>query len=358
MPEEQVAEVTETTEEVGDITDKSGIREPKPDSIEAAVSRLMGEPEKATSESEPEETTEQEETEVSGGEDLEESEAEPDGEEETEEEETPEGAPSEEELDYYLIKVDGEEIEVTLEELRSGYQRQKDYTKKTQSVAEERKAVADKQTQLDEMHQNFLNQAQLANELLNRDLKKFESVDWETLKTEDPVGYVQKQIEKQEIQQQQANLRAQAQQVYEHNLKSQQEDANKYLEAQRKESLKLFPDWKDTSKRDTHQNQIIDYARNTGYQDQELANIINARDLLVLDKARQWDDYMKTKGNIPKKKTAPAVRKVAKSKGKAPVQAVRQKSIDEKSARLRKSGSLRDAASLMEEMRQRKQIAK
>ena len=40
----------------------------------------------------------------------------------------------------YTIKVDGEEHEVTLDELRNGYQRQADYTRKSQSLAEQRKA--------------------------------------------------------------------------------------------------------------------------------------------------------------------------------------------------------------------------
>jgi len=51
-----------------------------------------------------------------------------------EEEEVVETSPS------YTVKVDGEEFEVTLDELRNGYQRQADYTRKAQSLAEQRKA--------------------------------------------------------------------------------------------------------------------------------------------------------------------------------------------------------------------------
>ncbi len=39
----------------------------------------------------------------------------------------------------YRVKVGGEEFEVTLDELRNGYQRQSDYTRKSQSLAEQRK---------------------------------------------------------------------------------------------------------------------------------------------------------------------------------------------------------------------------
>jgi hypothetical protein len=352
MPEPEV--VTETPAEAP----KIGVREPKEDSIEHAVSRLMGEPEEtqATSESEPEEIAEEaepEEGEVESELEPEETEEEEPTEEHTEEEESTEET---EELAYYSVKVDGEELEVTLDELRSGYQRQQDYTRKTQALAEERKESEAKRAQQEELHQNFLQQASLANELLNRDIKKFERVDWETLKVEDPVGYVQKQIDLQEVRTQQATLQAQMQQVYESNLKSQQEERAKHVESQKKEALKLFPDWKSPEKMSKGQQRIAEYARGIGYDDMQLANIIDARDLAVLDKARQWDEYQANRKEIPKKKAQPSVRKVVKSKGKASVSTSKKKSITDKHQKLRKSGSLRDAAALMAELHESKAI--
>ena len=41
----------------------------------------------------------------------------------------------------YTVKVDGEEAQVTLEELQQGYQRQADYTRKTQEIAAERQRL-------------------------------------------------------------------------------------------------------------------------------------------------------------------------------------------------------------------------
>jgi len=45
------------------------------------------------------------------------------------------------ESETYTIKVDGEDQSVTLEELQSGYQRQADYTRKTQELASERQRL-------------------------------------------------------------------------------------------------------------------------------------------------------------------------------------------------------------------------
>ena len=41
----------------------------------------------------------------------------------------------------YAVKVDGEEHQVSLSELQNGYQRQADYTRKTQEIAEERQRL-------------------------------------------------------------------------------------------------------------------------------------------------------------------------------------------------------------------------
>src|SRR5574340_754521 len=56
---------------------------------------------------------------------------------------TSEEAPAEHAEDDPLvtIKVDGKDVEVKLSELKNGYQRQADYTRKTQAVAEERKTI-------------------------------------------------------------------------------------------------------------------------------------------------------------------------------------------------------------------------
>ena len=48
---------------------------------------------------------------------------------------------SEEPGDLYTIKIDGEEQQVSLEELQNGYQRHSDYTRKTQEVAAERERL-------------------------------------------------------------------------------------------------------------------------------------------------------------------------------------------------------------------------
>ena len=51
----------------------------------------------------------------------------------------------------YKAKVDGEEIEVDIDELINGYQRIADYTKKSQALAEQRKAIEAERIHLEQV---------------------------------------------------------------------------------------------------------------------------------------------------------------------------------------------------------------
>jgi len=61
-----------------------------------------------------------------------------------------------EEAPKYRVKVNGEELEVSLDELLNGYSRTADYQKKTQSLAEQRKAVEAERVKIDEAAKTYL----------------------------------------------------------------------------------------------------------------------------------------------------------------------------------------------------------
>lgn len=367
MPE--AAETVETSKESLNIEAPKGnpLQKDNTTTLEYAVAKLMKEPEKVIPESEPEaaaeevreDTPEEEEEEVtevteSEASDIEdEEESEEDAQATSQEDE----ADDEEELKYYNVKLDGEEFEVTLDELRNGYQRQKDYTKKTQALAETRKATQAKQEELDKLHETFMHQATLANELLNRDLKAFEKVDWEKLKTEDPVAFMQQKIELQEVQERQKELIAQAAQAVQFQNKTKQEAQQKAVQEEQSRITEAFPEWHSEDKRNEHQIKIADFARKHGFTDEELATVYQARDLVILDKAMKYDELQSNRKTAIKKKRPP-VRKIVKPGVKKPKGESRRKRVTARKEQLRKSGSLRDAAALMDEMRRSNAIAK
>ena len=111
------------------------------ESMEAAHNAILGllDSDEEQPKDEEEQTSEEESAEETQDELSEEDEGVEDPEVEEEDEEVEEELEEEsEEEDVYSVRVDGEDHEVTLDELLKGYSRQSDYTKKTQEVANQR----------------------------------------------------------------------------------------------------------------------------------------------------------------------------------------------------------------------------
>lgn len=99
------------------------------------------------------------------------------------------------------IEVDGEKLSV--DEIKLGYMRQADYTKKTQAVAEQRKA-AEEQTANYESTLSALLTASGA------DLSRFDNVDWEQAAVQNPDQYKQAKAMYEQTKQTHDFIRAQA----------------------------------------------------------------------------------------------------------------------------------------------------
>jgi predicted ribosome quality control (RQC) complex YloA/Tae2 family protein len=65
----------------------------------------------------------------------------------------------------YTVRVDGEEVEVTIDELLSGYSRTQDYTRKTMALADQRKSL---ETELEQIRQERAQLTQVLSKLMFR----------------------------------------------------------------------------------------------------------------------------------------------------------------------------------------------
>ena len=93
----------------------------------------------------------------------------------------------EEQPSIYTISVDGIEQEVTLDELKSGYSRQSDYTRKTQELANQRKQA---ETEFNAVREERAIYTQLLDQMRNQlDAGMQNEPDWVSLAENDPVGY-------------------------------------------------------------------------------------------------------------------------------------------------------------------------
>jgi len=342
------------------MADKQTAPLPEPGSITEAQSAFLGlmEPEEVKPETEESAPTEdvEESTEETQDEPLEEvSEDEEDSvEDEEESEEESEEDEVEEEPDVYAVKVDGEELEVSLDELISGYSRHSDYTRKTQEIASERSQLAEMQS----YWANEISQAQTERQqymealgqFINNSaqgLEQFANVNWEQLRETDPIAFVTK---KEELRDAENNVRqAQEQQAQEYQ-RSQEELAKLRSLAVREEHKRLVatvPEWNDKEKRTKMASELSSYALEQGFSQEELRELIDHRQFLVLMKAQKYDALQKSDVKSKKLKNKPKVIRAGKGANKKSDAAKSKRIASMK--RLKESGHVNDSIALFED---------
>lgn len=230
-----------------------------------------------------------------------------------------------EQPDIYTVKVDGEEYEVTQDELLNGYQRQQAYTKRSQELAEQRKAFETEAAQVAQMRDAYAQQLEQLSEQLNQ--VNDQEPDWNELAKQysaEELFVYKAQLDKQKEQARQVETERQA--IAQQQAQEQQAQMQQHLAKQREEMLDRIPQWRDEDIRTIEREQVIKYAQQSvGFSPQEIANASDARAIELLYKAWQWDNLQSKKPAAKKKASkAPKMAKAGQPKTKAQV-ASRQK---------------------------------
>ena len=238
----------------------------------------------------------------------------------------------------YTVKVDGEEFEVTLDELRDGYQRQSDYTRKSQSLAEQRKAYEANLQAVQNERNQYAQVLEQMSENQNYQLQQFEDINWKELKDDDPMEYMEKRLEYQEAKDRISQLNNERARVHQQN---QAEITQVLTEKVQKEAELLsaaLPEYADPGS--NLKTDIRNYALSLGFPENEIDSISDHRVVLVLHKAMLQDNAAK---GVKKVKVAP---KVVKS-GTPQTKSQKVKRVTQaKRERLAKTGNQRDAANV------------
>ena len=205
-----------------------------------------------------------------------------------------------EEKPRYRVKVDNEELEVDLDELIKGYSRTSDYTKKTQSLAEQRKAVEAERTKIEEaakLRDTYAQRLQVIEQMLSAQPEE----DLTALKDSDPVGYAIKVAEKMEREKQLAAVRAERESVQARAVAEQQERLKSHLASEAERLRNAIPEMADEAKGEVIRKEIRDYAKSVGWSDEELAQVYDHRAVVTLYRAMQFEKLMKSKPAAQKK---------------------------------------------------------
>ena len=243
----------------------------------------------------------------------------------------------------YKAKVGGEEVEVELDELINGYQRSKDYTQKSQALAEQRKAIDSERQHLEYVKQERQAYAQKLQALDSFLSQQNKGEDLEVLKEIDPIGYAVKVAEQSQREKQLSVVRAEQNRIAQQQQAEQQQNLQNHLKVESEKLSSMIPEL-STPKGDAIRKEIREYAKSVGWSDQELASVYDHRAVLTLYKAMKFEQLQKGKPETMKKvQQAPKMLKPGTS-------APSGKSAQEKQVmqKLRQSGRVRDAAAAFE----------
>jgi len=244
--------------------------------------------------------------------------------------------------EVFTVKVDGKEVEVTLEELQKGYSRTQDYTRKTQQIAEMRKQT---EAELQAIRAEREQYAQLLGALSEQVKTAAEpQIDWDRLYQEDPIEYVRQREVMRENREKAAAIQAEQQRLAEIAQKEQMQQLQALKAKESEALLEALPAWKDPAKAKAEKAMLVEFGQKMGFTPQELGNIYDHRVVLALRKAALYDQMQtKRQGIKPVVNNGPRPAK--------PGAAGRVSQMSETARatqRLAKTGRVDDAASAIE----------
>ena len=219
-----------------------------------------------------------------------------DDETDAEQSELDEDTEEQEQPQVFSVKVDGKEVEVTLDELQKGYSRTQDYTRKTQQIAEVRKQT---EAELSAVRAEREQYAQLLSALESQVQQVAQpNIDWDRLYQEDPIEWVRQREVMRDNQEKAAAIQSEQQRL---NQLSQQEQAQfmqQKLQQEQEALLAAIPDWKDAKKAQAEKALLVEFGQKIGFTPDELKSVVDHRAVLMLRKAALYDQMMSKRGNI------------------------------------------------------------
>ena len=249
---------------------------------------------------------------------------------------------SPEEPQMYTVKVDGQETEVTLEDLKQGYSGQKYVQQGMQDASAQKKeaeavytALTNERQQLAELYQS-LQQGNIAAPPEKPTKELFDA---------DPIGYMKQNLEYEEQKGKYDMQMAQLQQVSQQSSEAEATAKQAYLKEQMQILQREIPDFADSKRATALKEQLVNYGTaHYGYTTDEISQITDHRAIKVLHDAMKYQDIVKGKSQAKTKtKSAKPMLKPGAKKMATPNAKIRSR----QQAKLKDSGSIDDALNLI-----------
>ena len=241
--------------------------------------------------------------------------------------------------DLHQVTVNGEKIDVDLEELKAGYQKDADYRRKTEELAIEKRELRAEEDRLKNQYSTKMEDLNSLVATLNAEINNdMNSKELDALWEEDPTeaAKVDRRIQKRKntIQQAQQKLRDHQQAQFQEILR----------EEQKKLHLR-HPEIADPIKGATVKSNIMNYLSSKGFSNEDVARIYDSRYFDVIMDGMNYNKSKSVKPGLVSKKVKPT--KFVKSGTKSTKEELNSKSRLNQIKTLKKSGSPKDATDLL-----------
>lgn len=191
---------------------------------------------------------------------------------------------------------DFEGEQVSLTDLRNGYLRQQDYTRKTQEIAEQRRVYQENQRDVNSLRTEALQGIEALKQQVSREFRQMDIPDFDFLAENDPAEYIRQKA----VWEKRENA---VRQMYEAEMHLKQKAAE-YEAEQHEIALKesnarfyeKYPELKDASKSGEVFSEITQYLLDTGFTKEEIQGVSDYR---IIDLLYQNVKLLKAQKSIP-----------------------------------------------------------
>lgn len=207
------------------------------------------------------------------------------------------------------VEVDGKQVELTAEQIAEAYKnglRQDDYTRKTQQVSEERKAIEAERQKAVQERTEYAQKLSGYSAQLQYALNEQSNIDWNALIEQDPVEFLKQKHLYEQRQAEFQKINDELSKVEQISKQEQEEQLGNYLREQSEKLLEKIPAWKDAEKAKAERAEIKSFLKSDGFTDDEIAQVYDHRHVLLIRDAMQFRKLLKEAPSATKRvETAP-----------------------------------------------------
>jgi hypothetical protein len=250
---------------------------------------------------------------------------------------TQETSEQEPEPTYYQVKVQGQEYDVSLDELKAGYSRDNDYRIKTETLAIERNQFKEEQSKQQEVLSQKLAQLDQMQNFAKQQLQ-IDAQGLDELMQSDPVEGMRKRHE----------LETRARQIHQQNAYIEQQktdEHSKFIQDEQKKMYLSIPELKNPETRDGFNKNLVNYLQELDFSQDEISQVNDHRYVKLIADGMKYRALQKRKPQL-KQKVAGAT-PVLKGGVVTSKETKNARAKTDKMARFKKTGSIEDATDIL-----------